>query len=64
MHDTNQGVGGATLTGYRRALQLKADIIVGADGDGQMDPRMISTIIRPIVTGRADYAKGNRFFST
>ena len=62
VHDTNQGVGGATLTGYRRALQLKADIIVKVDGDGQMDPRMISTIIRPIVTGRADYAKGNRFF--
>ena len=62
VHETNQGVGGATLTGYRRALQLKADIIVKVDGDGQMDPRMISTIIRPIVTGRADYAKGNRFF--
>ncbi|MBN06472.1 MAG: glycosyl transferase family 2 [Rhodospirillaceae bacterium] len=62
VHDTNQGVGGATLTGYRRALQLEADIIVKVDGDGQMDPRMISTIIRPIVTGRADYAKGNRFF--
>ena len=37
VHDTNQGVGGATLTGYRRALQLKADIIVKVDGDGQMD---------------------------
>ena len=62
VHDFNQGVGGATLTGYRRALQLEADIIVKVDGDGQMDPRMISTIIRPIVNGRADYAKGNRFF--
>ncbi len=62
VHDTNQGVGGATLTGYRRAMQLKADIIVKVDGDGQMDPSMISTIIRPIVTGRADYTKGNRFF--
>ena len=62
VHDFNQGVGGATLTGYRRALQLEADIIVKVDGDGQMDPKMIGTIIRPIVTGQADYTKGNRFF--
>ena len=62
VHKTNQGVGGATLTGYRRALQLNADIIVKVDGDGQMDPGMITAIIRPIVVGRADYAKGNRFF--
>ncbi len=62
VHDINQGVGGATLTGYRRALQLNADIIVKVDGDGQMDPGMIAAIIRPIVAGRADYSKGNRFF--
>ena len=62
VHEANQGVGGATLTGYRRALELNADIIVKVDGDGQMDPSIITTIIRPIVAGRADYAKGNRFF--
>ncbi len=62
VHKTNHGVGGATLTGYRRALQLDADIIVKIDGDGQIDPGMITNIIRPIIAGRADYAKGNRFF--
>ena len=62
IHKSNQGVGGATLTGYRRALALNADIIVKVDGDGQMDPGMVSSIIRPITAGRADYAKGNRFF--
>ena len=61
-HERNQGVGGATLTGYWRALELGADIIVKIDGDGQMDPRFISTLVRPILDGRADYAKGNRFY--
>lgn len=62
-HDLNQGVGGATLTGYRQALQDGADIIVKLDGDGQMDPVMITKLVRPIAAGEADYTKGNRFHS-
>jgi dolichol-phosphate mannosyltransferase len=58
----NLGVGGAVLNGYRYALQLGASIVVKIDGDGQMDPRWIKYLIRPITDGRADYAKGNRFF--
>ena len=58
----NQGVGGATMTGYRTALQAGADVIVKLDGDGQMKPEMIRRFLRPIVLGRADYTKGNRFF--
>ena len=60
-HETNQGVGGATLTGLRRALADGAEIIVKLDGDGQMDPALIPRFVRPIADGRADYAKGNRF---
>jgi dolichol-phosphate mannosyltransferase len=63
VHDANQGVGGATMTGYAKALELGADIIVKVDGDGQMDPAKIESLIRPIVAGRADYAKGNRFYN-
>ena len=62
VNTTNQGVGGATLTGYERAFELDTDVIVKIDGDGQMDPLMISTLVRPICSGLADYAKGNRFF--
>ena len=36
-HETNLGVGGATITGYRRAISDGADIIVKLDGDGQME---------------------------
>jgi glycosyltransferase involved in cell wall biosynthesis len=60
-HAENQGVGGATLTGYRTAVAQGADIIVKMDGDGQMDPDLIELFLDPIARGRADYAKGNRF---
>ncbi|NQV57800.1 MAG: glycosyltransferase family 2 protein [Rhodospirillales bacterium] len=61
-HDQNQGVGGASLTGFAKAIELGADIIVKVDGDGQMDPAMIPRLVKPILEGRADYTKGNRFF--
>ena len=61
-HSVNLGVGGAVMTGYERALSDGADVIVKIDGDGQMDPRLITRFIAPIVNGHADYTKGNRFF--
>ncbi|MGH7894627.1 MAG: glycosyltransferase family 2 protein, partial [Candidatus Binatia bacterium] len=57
----NQGVGGATLRGYDEAIALGAEIVAKMDSDGQMDPRELWSIVTPIVDGRADYAKGNRF---
>jgi len=57
----NLGVGGAVLTGYEEALKLGADIAVKIDGDGQMEPIHLPVLIRPIVEGKADYTKGNRF---
>ena len=62
-HETNQGVGGAVVTGYRAALADGMDVIVKVDGDGQMNPALIETIARPVINGEADYAKGNRFDS-
>jgi dolichol-phosphate mannosyltransferase len=62
-HTTNQGVGGAVISGYRAALDAKADIVVKVDGDGQMDPALIPRLVEPILRGEADYVKGNRFDS-
>lgn len=61
-HERNQGVGGAMVTGYRQALEDGMDIAVKIDGDGQMDARLIPKFLHPLVTGDADYTKGNRFF--
>jgi dolichol-phosphate mannosyltransferase len=62
MHDANRGVGGAFLTGMRYAIERGADIIVKIDADGQMDPAQVPALIHPIVSGQADYVKGDRFF--
>jgi len=61
-HAENQGVGGAVMAGYRAAIAEGADVIVKVDGDGQMDPALIPDFIWPIMTGEADYTKGNRFY--
>jgi len=58
----NLGVGGAVMRGYEEALAAGADVIVKIDGDGQMDPRLLPLFVGPIVSGEADYTKGNRFF--
>lgn len=60
-HATNQGVGGATISGYRVALEAGAGIVIKLDGDGQMDPALIPALIAPLIAGHADYTKGNRF---
>ena len=60
-HSENLGVGGAVVTGYRKALSIGADLIVKLDGDGQMDAELIPKLIEPILQGHADYVKGNRF---
>ncbi|MBL8595225.1 MAG: glycosyltransferase family 2 protein [Devosia sp.] len=62
-HAENQGVGGAVVTGYRQAMADGCDIVIKMDGDGQMEAAQIPALIRPIVDGTADYAKGNRFFA-
>jgi len=62
-HPVNKGVGGAMVTGYRAALAGGARFIAKLDGDGQMDPHLLSLLAAPLVRGEADYAKGNRFYS-
>jgi len=60
-HEKNQGVGGAMVTGFRKAIELKADIVIKIDGDGQMDAAHIPEMLTPIFYKQADYTKGNRF---
>ena len=62
-HQENQGVGGAMITGYQAALTDGHSILVKIDGDGQMDPTLIEQFVEPILSGEADYTKGNRFFN-
>lgn len=60
--EKNEGVGGATLRGFKEAAK-DFEVLVKLDGDGQMDPTLIPRLVRPILQGKADYSKGNRFHS-
>ncbi len=60
-HQTNRGVGGAMITGFSKALELGAQVVVKVDGDGQMDTQNLPDLLQPLIEGQADYTKGNRF---
>jgi dolichol-phosphate mannosyltransferase len=60
-HEHNLGVGAAMVTGFRKALELGVQVVVKIDGDHQMDPVYIPALVVPLLEGKADYAKGNRF---
>jgi glycosyltransferase involved in cell wall biosynthesis len=60
-HRRNGGVGRAIVTGYRCALEAGAEVVVVMAGDDQMDPEDLPALVAAVASGRADYAKGNRF---
>jgi glycosyltransferase involved in cell wall biosynthesis len=63
IHEENQGVGGAIVTGYKKALEEHLDVVAVMAGDAQMDPAELNRVIKPVVNGEADYVKGNRLFT-
>ena len=60
-HEVNQGVGGATLSGYREGVPPRRRDH-REDGQRRADgPCPPAGLIAPIVRGEADYTKGNRY---
>jgi len=63
-HKTNQGCGGAVITGYLKSSKEGYDIAVVVGGDNQMPLNEMDRFLDPLVEGVADYAKGNRFLTS
>jgi glycosyltransferase involved in cell wall biosynthesis len=60
-HEQNSGYGAAIQSLFKRARELKADVLVTLDGDGQHDPDEIQQLIKPIIDGDAEVVLGSRF---
>ena len=60
-HTVNQGPGGAIITGYIQSAKDGNDITMVVGGDHQMDLSEAHRFLDPLIDGKADYAKGNRF---
>jgi glycosyltransferase involved in cell wall biosynthesis len=63
VHDRNEGVGAAIVSGYRRALAEGVDVACVMAADGQMDPTDLETIAGTVARGEVEYAKANRLFT-
>jgi len=62
-HAHNQGVGGAIKTGFKKALEIGADMVVIMAGDGQMAVAELPKFIRQCENGFG-LVIGNRFAET
>ena len=60
VHPANRGYGANQKTCYVSALRDGADVIVMVHADNQYDPRLLPSMIEPIIGGEADVVIGSR----
>jgi glycosyltransferase involved in cell wall biosynthesis len=60
-HERNAGYGAALQSLFTRARELKADVLVTLDADGQHDASEIPRLVKPIEDGVAEVVLGSRF---
>ena len=60
-HERNSGYGAALQSLFKRASELKADVLVTLDSDGQHNPAQIPLLVKPIEEGVAEVVLGSRF---
>lgn len=58
--DVNRGQGAALRIGYHAAYAAGAQYIVTSDADGQYDGTRLDEVLKPVVSGEADFVVGSR----
>tara|TARA_Y100000591_G_scaffold293411_1_gene281304 strand:+ start:1305 stop:2039 length:735 start_codon:yes stop_codon:yes gene_type:complete len=59
--DSNLGVGGASIFGFKKAIKEGFDILFKIDGDGQHDPKYIVKFKDVFENEHINFCKGSRF---
>lgn len=59
--DPNEGIGGAYLHGFEKAIADRIDVVVTMAGDAQCNPDYISKMVDTLIDENLDYVKANRF---
>lgn len=60
-NEQNIGLGSSMVKGFKKALQLKTDLICVLAGDAQCDPSYLSKMAEELIINNLDYVKANRF---
>jgi glycosyltransferase involved in cell wall biosynthesis len=58
--EMRRGYGRACLSGFKKARELGAELLIFMDGDGSDDPADLHRMLKPILEGRADFVIGSR----
>lgn len=62
LENQKAGIGAAYFYGFKYAMkEMKADILVEMDADLQHDPKVLPSLVKPIIENKADYVIGSRF---
>lgn len=60
VHLVNRGQPAAWVTGYEIARRRNISMVATIDADGQLLPEDLSSVLKPIIDGRADLVNGSR----
>ncbi len=60
-HEKNMGYGAAIKTIFQKAIEIKSDILITFDADGQHRIEDIDNVVNPIKNGESDIVIGSRF---
>jgi glycosyltransferase involved in cell wall biosynthesis len=62
-HNCNLGKGAALNTGFCKARELGAQVVVTLDADGQHLAEELPQVVKPVLAGEADVVIGSRYIS-